>query len=261
LLDQHAGDVYRNTIDLSTILSASALALSRIAGGITGTINAGTLGQVTCYNANGTTVSGCPDITDRVTTNGKVFSAGLNTEIAETFTADATIGPAVPVKLDPACALPSGCVIPATNTDTSGIIGISADDESAIAGQPVRVVLSGNTGAVFDNTCLASQFVVNSPTVTGKVHCTGSPIATQVLGIINTPGGFALNGFLLLIGQVVQLPVAAFASLPACAAGTEGLTRSVSDSNTIVWGANIAGGGANHVLGYCDGTNWTVAAK
>jgi hypothetical protein len=47
-------------------------------------------------------------------------------------------------------------------------------------------------------------------------------------------------------------------SLPTC---TEGSIKPVNDSNTNVWGATIAGGGSNHVLGYCDGTNWTVMAK
>ena len=53
----------------------------------------------------------------------------------------------------------------------------------------------------------------------------------------------------------------AFASLPACASGTEGLSRAVSDSTTNTWGATITGSGADHVQAYCDGTNWTVAAK
>lgn len=52
----------------------------------------------------------------------------------------------------------------------------------------------------------------------------------------------------------------AFASLPS-AVGLEGAMRGVTDSNTNVWGAIIAGGGANHVLAYSNGTNWTVAGK
>jgi hypothetical protein len=55
--------------------------------------------------------------------------------------------------------------------------------------------------------------------------------------------------------------VPAFASLTACAAGGEGGLSPVSDSTTATWGDTITGGGANHVLAYCNGTNWTVAAK
>lgn len=47
-----------------------------------------------------------------------------------------------------------------------------------------------------------------------------------------------------------------FASLPA--SPTVGMKRCITDSNTVVWGATIAGGGANKVLAWFNGTNWTV---
>ena len=55
--------------------------------------------------------------------------------------------------------------------------------------------------------------------------------------------------------------VGTFATTTACAAGLEGGITVVTDSNTAIWGATIAGGGANRVLAYCNGTNWTVAGK
>jgi hypothetical protein len=67
-------------------------------------------------------------------------------------------------------------------------------------------------------------------------------------GGVTTAGGF-------------QPTAVAFASLPSCASGTEGQVRAVTDSNTVTWGANVAGSSTNHILAYCDGTNWTVAAK
>lgn len=51
-----------------------------------------------------------------------------------------------------------------------------------------------------------------------------------------------------------------FSKLPACASGTEGSLAPVTDSTTTTWGATITGSGSSHVLAYCDGTNWTVAA-
>jgi hypothetical protein len=50
----------------------------------------------------------------------------------------------------------------------------------------------------------------------------------------------------------------AYAALPA--APSEGMVRGVTNSTTAVWGAVIAGGGANHVLAYYNGTAWIVAA-
>jgi hypothetical protein len=55
-----------------------------------------------------------------------------------------------------------------------------------------------------------------------------------------------------------------FSTLPTCTSGVSGIEGSmapVTDSTTSTWGATITGGGSNHVLAYCDGSNWTVAAK
>lgn len=74
------------------------------------------------------------------------------------------------------------------------------------------------------------------------------------MGTIAAPSGnFAAGSFTLAPGT--------YASLAACASGTEGTTAAVTDSTTNTWGATISGSGTDHVLAYCDGTNWTVAAK
>lgn len=59
----------------------------------------------------------------------------------------------------------------------------------------------------------------------------------------------------------IKTPPGFFSTLPTCAAGTEGARRSVTDSTTNTLGNTITGGGTLHVDAYCDGTNWTVAAK
>ena len=59
----------------------------------------------------------------------------------------------------------------------------------------------------------------------------------------------------------LRIDPTAFGNLPTCASGTQGMLKPVADSTTNTWGARITGGGLNHVLAYCDGTNWTVAAK
>lgn len=54
-------------------------------------------------------------------------------------------------------------------------------------------------------------------------------------------------------------PAVTFANAPASPA--EGRIQAFTNSTTNTWGATIAGGGANHVLGYYNGTNWTVIGK
>lgn len=45
------------------------------------------------------------------------------------------------------------------------------------------------------------------------------------------------------------------------ASPVEGMLCAITDSTTTTWGATITGGGANHVIGYYNGTNWTVFGK
>lgn len=63
-----------------------------------------------------------------------------------------------------------------------------------------------------------------------------------------------------LLRQVnVGITPGTFAQLPSNP--TIGMTAPVTDSNTNVWGANVAGGGANTVLCWWNGTHWTVVGK
>ena len=55
---------------------------------------------------------------------------------------------------------------------------------------------------------------------------------------------------------MVLTPVA-FAGLPAVP--RQGYLAAVTDGSTATWGATLVGGGANKVLAYYNGTNWTVA--
>ncbi len=67
---------------------------------------------------------------------------------------------------------------------------------------------------------------------------------------------FDSTGYLKTTG--FQSTAVAFSALPSCVAGLEGTMAAVTDSTTITFGATITGSGSNHVLAYCDGTNWTV---
>lgn len=96
-----------------------------------------------------------------------------------------------------------------------------------------------------------------------RINATGFHFGAQTLffGTSATADDVALsrpaaNRLRLATGDVMNLEPVAFASLPT---GSEGDLASVTDSNTATWGATIAGGGANNVLAYFNGTNWTVA--
>lgn len=59
-----------------------------------------------------------------------------------------------------------------------------------------------------------------------------------------------------LVEEVNLDPPATFATLPRTP--TIGQLAIVSDSSTAAWGAVIAGGGANQVLAFWNGTAWKV---
>lgn len=89
-----------------------------------------------------------------------------------------------------------------------------------------------------------------------------APAFGQVSGCRTSPVG-AVSSYCASEAFVTRsrgsVALQSFASLPACSGTTEGSEAGVSDSTTAIFGATITGGGSNHVLAYCNGTNWTVA--
>lgn len=84
-----------------------------------------------------------------------------------------------------------------------------------------------------------------------------SGIGRSAAGVVEANNGTqgTLRDF--LARRLGPSPVA-FASLPAAAAGNKGMIAAVTDSSTATWGATITGGGANNVLAWSNGSNWTV---
>lgn len=96
--------------------------------------------------------------------------------------------------------------------------------------------------------------------LTGTIVISGSNVDVDLAVV---PGLANANTFtgLQTVANLVRTTPVAFSALPSCASGTEGAMRAVTDSSTATWGATITGSSTNHVLAFCNGTNWTVAAK
>lgn len=92
----------------------------------------------------------------------------------------------------------------------------------------------------------------------------------QCLTGINVPLNFGVNnavkmtiqttGIVTLSDalQITKRTVASLTGAITCNAGNEGVLAAVTDANSATFNAALAGGGANHVLAYCNGTGWTV---
>jgi hypothetical protein len=155
--------------------------------------------------------------------------------------------------------------------------GTSLILQKLVAGVPTNLGTSGcAVGDILKLTISGSSLFaykngVQVFTATDTTFTSGSP---GVIAVNTSPPGFVNNFFagnadwqtVQPIGTVVAQTVqtgspSTFSTLASCAGATEGTLAAVTDSTTAVWGATITGGGANHVLAYCDGTNWTVTAK
>ena|ERR1700676_539351 len=84
-------------------------------------------------------------------------------------------------------------------------------------------------------------------------------LGTSTFTRATSTGGSQVLNQINLTSLAGQLTPVLFANLPA--SPLAGMIAVVSNSNTNTWGATIAGGGANIVLAFYDGTNWTVAGK
>lgn len=87
----------------------------------------------------------------------------------------------------------------------------------------------------------AVQMIFSNGVSVGSTNLAPGP------GILAHPAG----------GAILHTGVA-FASRPTAVAG---MVIYVTDSNTATWGATVAGGGANKVLAWYNGTNWTVVGS
>jgi hypothetical protein len=80
----------------------------------------------------------------------------------------------------------------------------------------------------------------------------------------DAPGNFHVNmptSAIFNVNGPVDIAPGTFSRLPSCNSSVEGTQAPVTDSTTNTWGATITGSGSDHVLAYCNGSAWTVAAK
>lgn len=138
-----------------------------------------------------------------------------------------------------------------------------------------NLVLTGNTTANFlnaDNAILsASRIEIDSTFLMRRAS--GDPVlqfdVNDYIGynraandLFVSLGGttvFLMAADRIQFTQPPQLPTVTVAQLPAAAAGNRGREYYVSDANATTRLATVAGGGANFVKVFSNGTNWLIA--
>lgn len=118
----------------------------------------------------------------------------------------------------------------------------------------------GSQGAVILNGRVVSTRCTNTINNAIRPYIRPRTVSPNINYVFPGPNNGSDSDAYVVDGSL-QLTPGLFSTLPTCAAGVEGTMDAVSDSTTNTWGATITGTGANHVMAYCDGTNWTVAGK
>jgi hypothetical protein len=77
-------------------------------------------------------------------------------------------------------------VTPSVTSNITGVLGVATT--SAASGQTVRVELLGDVQASVDGTCAVGNFVVNSSTTNGNLHCQSATPTQQVIGVAGSAG-------------------------------------------------------------------------
>jgi hypothetical protein len=75
---------------------------------------------------------------------------------------------------------------------------------------------------------------------------------------ITTLIAFIEENFGGVVCQTVKTTPVTYANLPAATSAGAGARAFITDGSTTTFGATVAGGGANKVPVYSDGTNWKV---
>lgn len=140
-----------------------------------------------------------------------------------------------------------------SNTISNVQLGINHDNDAltAIASNQFDNVGTKDAGSTTNGR--AARFD-NSTSDLLAVPQADDNTAFQVMNAANSAAVFRVT----TSGDAAVLLPVTFSHLNTCNTGNEGSLASVTDSTTATAGAAIVGGGSSHVLGYCNGTAWTV---
>jgi hypothetical protein len=147
-----------------------------------------------------------------------------------------------------------------TNTGISAGSGaiILAASTSDIAKMTTGQTWTESGSVCFNNTSYAGAYKVTVATTTSyAIVPTGSePTGCGAnFGTASLASGAAIP---LIVQGATQSTATTFANLPVCNAAAAGAFQAITDSNTAVFNAAIAGGGANTVLAFCNGASWVA---
>jgi hypothetical protein len=256
----------------STILTSNAVVTA--AQGGTGVANANTItlaGNLTTAGANALTLTSTAATNVTLPTTGTLATlAGTEALSNKTITASAfngTVGATTP-STGAFTTLAIG-----TNSAFGGTLGQFNGSNVTIAaggGQfsigttnAAAADMGGSLGFTANTTSLAGYSMGN---ISARLIATGAGVYRSYMAFATTDTGGTIadrmrltDAGLAVTGVITpKLATTTYATLPSAATAGAGAMIYISDCNSTTRLATAAGGGANKVLVYSDGTNWLI---
>lgn len=130
--------------------------------------------------------------------------------------------------------------------------------ENTSGATPLSIVINGDmTLAPHGNVDLSPVGGTTAITGAATVSTTLNVTGLSTLGSASVSTTLGVTGLATLSGAA-RIPPTTFSGLGTCNSGAEGTFKPISNSSSATFNATITTTGTNHVVAYCNGTNWTV---
>lgn len=215
---------------------------------------------------------------------GELTSTAGGVSVGAEFTARNLSGHAPDTNLPPQTSIGTTTNVVTGINDTCGVktgtsdcsIGLYISNESGLYSQPVfntatYLALFRQYGLYIESQPNGNQFSAvlknNGNGINLALLTTGTMQANNaVVNVVDASNvshaSIRQNGDIhvnnLVMSAAVQLTKSTAAALPTCGSNSEGWEYAVTDSSSAVFNAAFTGDGSNHIIGYCNGTNWVV---
>lgn len=147
------------------------------------------------------------------------------------------------------------------NSSGTEIASIGSTGRYTVSESGTTLTLVGNNG--FGNPVISTtggSLGVVSTLILAFSGAQDTGISRSGVGVAEINNG-TVGTYRDLILRRSQHSAATVAALPAAAAGNAGSIQYVTDANATTIGSTVAGGGANKVMVWSDGTNWKIYAN
>lgn len=135
--------------------------------------------------------------------------------------------------------------------------------DNCVSDNVISTWTAGSYGVALNNAALNGGVQSDTNQIKNNVLLGGSMSSANAYGNFGTGANnlFSMNSFRgsnYVNGAVIQTPPTTVAGLVAAATAGAGTKNFVSDATATTFGTIVAGGGANSVPVYSDGTNWRI---